>query len=91
MWVFPTRVGGDAQVKAMKKVAGTLKLTLAQYRSMAAFAMFASDLDATTRQQLQRGARLMELLNNRSQLRIQFRIKLFQFGQVLTVIWMKLI
>ncbi|QPK94503.1 F0F1 ATP synthase subunit alpha [Actinomyces sp. zg-332] len=57
-----SRVGGDAQVKAMKKVAGTLKLTLAQYRSMAAFAMFASDLDATTRQQLQRGARLMELL-----------------------------
>ncbi len=57
-----SRVGGDAQVKAMKKVAGTLKLTLAQYRSMAAFAMFASDLDATTRQQLLRGERLMELL-----------------------------
>lgn len=46
----------------MKKVAGTLKLTLAQYRSMAAFAMFASDLDAATRQQLTRGERLMELL-----------------------------
>ena len=57
-----SRVGGDAQVKAMKKVAGTLKLTLAQYRSMAAFAMFASDLDATTRHQLTRGERLMELL-----------------------------
>ncbi|MGO3795590.1 MAG: F0F1 ATP synthase subunit alpha [Pauljensenia sp.] len=57
-----SRVGGDAQIKAMKKVAGTLKLTLAQYRSMAAFAMFASDLDATTRQQLTRGERLMELL-----------------------------
>lgn len=57
-----SRVGGDAQVKAMKKVAGTLKLTLAQYRSMAAFAMFASDLDAATRQQLTRGERLMELL-----------------------------
>ena len=57
-----SRVGGDAQVKAMKKVAGTLKLTLAQYRSMAAFALFASDLDATTRKQLQRGERLMELL-----------------------------
>lgn len=57
-----SRVGGDAQVKAMKKVAGTLKITLAQYRSMAAFAMFASDLDATTRQQLIRGERLMELL-----------------------------
>ncbi|MDO5672230.1 MAG: F0F1 ATP synthase subunit alpha [Actinomycetaceae bacterium] len=57
-----SRVGGDAQVKAMKKVAGTLKLTLAQYRSMAAFAMLASDLDAATRQQLTRGERLMELL-----------------------------
>ncbi|AWE42885.1 F0F1 ATP synthase subunit alpha [Actinobaculum sp. 313] len=57
-----SRVGGDAQIKAMKKVAGTLKITLAQYRSQQAFAMFASDLDATTRQQLARGERLMELL-----------------------------
>ncbi|WP_127131717.1 F0F1 ATP synthase subunit alpha [Georgenia sp. SYP-B2076] len=57
-----SRVGGDAQTKAMKKVSGTLKITLAQYRSMAAFAMFASDLDPTTRQQLTRGERLMELL-----------------------------
>ena len=57
-----SRVGGDAQVKAMKKVAGTLKITLAQYRAQAAFAMFASDLDAATQQQLTRGARLMELL-----------------------------
>ena len=57
-----SRVGGDAQIKAMKKVAGTLKITLAQYRSMAAFAMFASDLDAASRQQLTRGERLMELL-----------------------------
>ena len=57
-----SRVGGAAQIKAMKKVAGTLKITLAQYRAQAAFAMFASDLDATTRQQLTRGERLMELL-----------------------------
>ena len=57
-----SRVGGAAQIKAMKRVAGTLKLTLAQYRSMAAFAMFASDLDAATRRQLTRGERLMELL-----------------------------
>lgn len=57
-----SRVGGDAQVKAMKKVSGTLKITLAQYRSMAAFAMFASDLDPTTRAQLTRGEKLMELL-----------------------------
>lgn len=57
-----SRVGGDAQVKAMKKVSGTLKLELAQYRSLEAFAMFASDLDAASRGQLQRGAVLMELL-----------------------------
>lgn len=57
-----SRVGGDAQVKAMKKVSGTLKITLAQYRDMQAFAMFASDLDATTKRQLTRGERLMELL-----------------------------
>ncbi len=57
-----SRVGGAAQVKAMKQVAGTLKITLAQYRSMEAFAMFASDLDATSRQQLTRGSRLMRLL-----------------------------
>ncbi|MFC0582589.1 F0F1 ATP synthase subunit alpha [Micrococcoides hystricis] len=57
-----SRVGGAAQVKAMKKVSGTLKLELAQYQDMQAFAMFASDLDAATRQQLTRGARLMELL-----------------------------
>lgn len=57
-----SRVGGAAQVKGIKKVSGTLKLELAQYRSLEAFAMFASDLDATSRRQLQRGARLMELL-----------------------------
>ena len=57
-----SRVGGDAQIKAMKKVAGTLKIGLAQYRDMQAFAMFASDLDATSRRQLERGARLTELL-----------------------------
>ncbi|GAA1709497.1 F0F1 ATP synthase subunit alpha [Isoptericola hypogeus] len=57
-----SRVGGDAQVKAMKKVSGTLKLELAQFRSLEAFAMFASDLDAASRGQLARGAVLMELL-----------------------------
>ena len=62
MGILVSRVGGAAQVKAMKQVAGTLKLTLAQYRSMQAFAMFASDLDAATRAQLTRGERLMELL-----------------------------
>ncbi|HEX3771075.1 MAG TPA: F0F1 ATP synthase subunit alpha [Polyangiaceae bacterium] len=57
-----SRVGGSAQIKAMKAYAGKLKLELAQYREMAAFAQFASDLDKVTRDQLERGARLVELL-----------------------------
>ncbi len=57
-----SRVGGNAQVKAMKSVAGTLRLDLAQYRALAAFAMFASDLDEASRKQLARGQRLTELL-----------------------------
>ena len=57
-----SRVGSAAQIKAMKQVAGTIKLELAQYREMAAFAQFASDMDASTRQLLERGARLTELL-----------------------------
>ncbi len=57
-----SRVGGNAQIKAMKKVAGTLRLDLAQYRAMEAFAQFASDLDPASRQQLERGRRLVELL-----------------------------
>src|SRR5215204_1802423 len=57
-----SRVGSAAQIKAMKQVAGTIKLELAQYREMAAFAQFASDLDASTQKLLARGARLTELL-----------------------------
>jgi F-type H+-transporting ATPase subunit alpha len=57
-----SRVGGAAQVKAMKQVAGTLKLDLAQYRELAAFAQFGSDLDKSTQAQLNRGVRLVELL-----------------------------
>ncbi len=57
-----SRVGGNAQIKAMKKVAGTLKLELAQYRELEAFAKFGSDLDKSTRRTLARGARLVELL-----------------------------
>jgi F-type H+-transporting ATPase subunit alpha len=57
-----SRVGGSAQVKAMKQVAGTLRLALAQYREMAAFAQFGSDLDAATQAQLNRGERLVEIL-----------------------------
>jgi len=57
-----SRVGGNAQIKAMKKVAGTLRLSLSQYRDLEAFAAFASDLDAASRAQLDRGSRLVELL-----------------------------
>jgi F-type H+-transporting ATPase subunit alpha len=57
-----SRVGGNAQIKAMKQVAGRLRLELAQYREMAAFAQFGSDLDKATQMQLARGARLVEIL-----------------------------
>ncbi|HWP02138.1 MAG TPA: F0F1 ATP synthase subunit alpha [Gemmatimonadaceae bacterium] len=57
-----SRVGGNAQIKAMKQVAGRLRLDLAQYRELEAFAAFASDLDATTKRQLERGARTVEVL-----------------------------
>jgi len=60
-----SRVGGNAQVKAMRKVAGTLRLGLSQFRDLEAFAAFASDLDAASRSQLDRGARLVELLKQR--------------------------
>ena len=57
-----SRVGGNAQIKAMKKVAGTLKLDLAQYRELEAFAKFGSDLDQSTKNTLAKGKRLVELL-----------------------------
>jgi F-type H+-transporting ATPase subunit alpha len=57
-----SRVGGNAQIKAMKQVAGRLRLDLAQYRELAAFAKFGSDLDKATQQQLRRGERMVELL-----------------------------
>jgi len=60
--VSVSRVGGAAQIKAMKEVAGSLRLDLSQYRELESFAAFASDLDATSRAQLERGARLVELL-----------------------------
>ncbi|MCT4642446.1 MAG: F0F1 ATP synthase subunit alpha [Bacteriovoracaceae bacterium] len=60
-----SRVGGSAQIKAMKKVAGTLRLDLAQYRELQAFSQFASDLDEATRKQLERGERLVELLKQK--------------------------
>jgi F-type H+-transporting ATPase subunit alpha len=57
-----SRVGGNAQIKAMKQVAGTLRLSLAQFRELAAFAQFGSDLDKATQSQLNRGRRLTEIL-----------------------------
>jgi F-type H+-transporting ATPase subunit alpha len=57
-----SRVGGAAQTKAMKKVAGSLRLNLAQYRELAAFAQFGSDLDKSTQRQLTRGERMVEIL-----------------------------
>jgi len=60
-----SRVGGSAQIKSMKKVAGTLKLDLAQFRELEAFAKFGSDLDASTQRLLDRGKRLVEILKQR--------------------------
>ena len=60
-----SRVGSSAQTKAMKKVSGSMKLELAQYREMAAFAQFGSDLDASTQQLLNRGSKLTELLKQK--------------------------
>ncbi|GMV53189.1 MAG: F0F1 ATP synthase subunit alpha [Chlorobi bacterium] len=60
-----SRVGGNAQIKAMKKVAGPLKLELAQFRALEAFAKFGSDLDKSTQQQLRRGSRLLEVMKQR--------------------------
>ena len=57
-----SRVGGSAQIKAMKSVAGTLRLDLAQFRELAAFAQFGSDLDKATKAQLDRGQRMTEIL-----------------------------
>ena len=57
-----SRVGGSAQIKAMKQVAGTLRIDLAQFRELAAFAQFGSDLDKSTQSQLERGRRLTEIL-----------------------------
>ena len=62
MGISVSRVGGSAQIPAMKQIAGALRLTLAQYRELQAFAQFGSDLDAATQQQLTRGARMVEIL-----------------------------
>ncbi len=75
-----SRVGGSAQIKAMKQVAGKLRLDLAQYRSLAAFAQFASDLDPATKAQIDRGARMTELLK-------QPPFSPLSFAQQVVLIW----
>ena len=77
-----SRVGSAAQTKAMKQIAGTMKLELAQYREVQAFAQFGSDLDATTQQQLHRGARLTEMLkqNLNVPLSIEYQVLIIYLG-----------
>ena len=82
-----SRVGSSAQVKAMKKVAGTLRLSLSQYRDLEAFAAFASDLDAASRAQLDRGARLVELLKQGSTRRSRWRIRSPRSGRAPAGTW----
>ena len=74
-----SRVGGDAQTKAMKQVAGQLKLDLAQYRELAAFAQFASDLDKSTRATLERGQRMTELLKQPQYASLSFAKQVISF------------
>jgi F-type H+/Na+-transporting ATPase subunit alpha len=73
-----SRVGGNAQTKAMKKVAGSLRLDLAQYRELAAFASFGSDLDAATLRQLTRGERMVELLKQEQYQPLPFEVQVTQ-------------
>jgi F-type H+-transporting ATPase subunit alpha len=73
-----SRVGGAAQLDAMKAVAGTLKLTLSQFRELQAFSAFASDLDETTRRQLNRGARLVEMLKQDQYAPVPMEIQVIQ-------------
>jgi len=77
-----SRVGGAAQIKSMKKVAGTLKLDLAQYRELEAFAKFGSDLDPATQAQLERGKRLVEVLkqNEFNPFRVEHQIAIIYAG-----------
>jgi F-type H+-transporting ATPase subunit alpha len=75
-----SRVGGSAQIKAMKQVAGRLRLELAQYRNLEAFAKFGSDLDKATQQQLRRGARLVEILK-------QGQYRPYNFDKQVTIIY----
>ncbi len=83
-----SRVGGSAQVKSMKSVAGTLRLDLAAYRELAAFTQFGSDLDAATQQQLTRGAAMTELLSRVVTLRCPLKTRQLLSGLALMASWM---
>lgn len=74
-----SRVGGAAQIKAMKQVVGSLKIDLAQYRDVEAFAKFGSDLDAATQAQLKRGERLIEILKQGQYSPMQFEEQIMIF------------
>ena len=78
-----SRVGGNAQIKSMKKVAGTLKLDQAQFRELEAFAKFGSDLDAATLNVIEKGKRNVEILKQAQNDPLQLKIKLQLFMQVL--------
>jgi F-type H+/Na+-transporting ATPase subunit alpha len=79
-----SRVGGAAQTKAMKKVAGTLRLELAQYREKQAFAQFGSDLDPATQAQLSRGARLVEILKQEQYSPLPFEMQVISILAVVS-------
>ena len=85
--VSVSRVGGAAQIKAMKEVAGSLRLDLSQYRELESFAAFASDLDATSKAQLERGARLVELLKQPQYSRCRSRSRSSRSSSVPGVTW----
>lgn len=83
-----SRVGGSAQIKAMKSVAGTLRLDLAQYRELAAFAQFGSDLDKTTKAQLDRGIRMTELLKQPQYSPLPVQKQVMSISRARKAIWM---
>ena len=87
--VSVSRVGGAAQIKAMKEVAGSLRLDLSQFRELESFAAFASDLDATSKAQLERGARLVELLKQPQYRRHRLRSRWFRSSSAPAVTWIR--
>ena len=83
-----SRVGGSAQTKIIKKLSGGIRTALAQYRELAAFAQFASDLDEATRKQLEHGQRVTELMKQNNMLHTQLLTRLFQFMHLTKATWL---